>query len=298
MSPVALALLPDFLLLIGGAFLRRMLPPAAWQAIDRLNFNVLFPALIFLSALRARPAFDDLVVMGPGIWTGMLVACTLAWLVRGFGPARYLDFAGMWQTAWRFNTAFAVVAATALPAEHRGLMFVAIGLGVPFANVLAVAALSRGQGDRWRKTVLQVATNPFLVASLAGILLSLLDLRLPEPLAGAAMRLAEAAVPLALLSVGAAVQWGAMMRMDRFEVALNAIKLVVTPMMVWVVATGLGLGHGPTIVLTIFSALPTAAAAHVLASVYGADRERVATLITQSTVIGCVTLPIWLLILI
>jgi malonate transporter and related proteins len=51
-------------------------------------------------------------------------------------------------------------------------------------------------------------------------------------------------------------------------------------------------------VLTIFAALPTASAAHVLASAYGADRENVATLIAQSTLLGCLTLPFWLMVLV
>ena len=50
-------------------------------------------------------------------------------------------------------------------------------------------------------------------------------------------------------------------------------------------------------VLVIFAALPSAAAAHVLASVFGADREAVATLIAQTMFIGCFTLPVWLMVL-
>ena len=41
-------------------------------------------------------------------------------------------------------------------------------------------------------------------------------------------------------------------------------------------------------------ALPSASAAHVLASVFGADREAAATVIAQTTFLGVVTLPLWL----
>lgn len=298
MPPVILALLPDFLLLVGGGLLRRTLPVGGWQALDKLNFQLLFPALIFTSALRSPPAAADLAVMGPGIWVGMLFACGLARLARRLGPDKDIDFAGMWQTAWRFNTAIAVVAAQALPPEHRGLMSIAIGLAVPVANLLAVSALSRGHGAGWAATCRQILLNPFLLASVAGVLLSVWQIPLPEILMQAISRLAQAAVPVALLSIGASVNWRAMARMDRFEAILNAIKLVILPGATLLGARMLGVGPGPSMVLTLFAALPTASAAHVLASVYGADRERVARLIAQSTLLGCVTLPLWLLLLV
>jgi predicted permease len=82
-----LSLLPDLLLLITGGALRRTVPAAGWQGIDKLNFHLLFPALIFVSALRSPPSSADLLVMGPGVSAGMLFACGLAWLLRGLGPA-------------------------------------------------------------------------------------------------------------------------------------------------------------------------------------------------------------------
>ena len=74
----------------------------------------------------------------------------------------------------------------------------------------------------------------------------------------------QAAVPVALLSIGASVDWRAIARMDRFEAALNAIKLIVLPGATLLGATVLAVGPGPRMVLTLFAALPTASAAHVL----------------------------------
>ncbi len=44
----------------------------------------------------------------------------------------------------------------------------------------------------------------------------------------------------------------------------------------------------------LFAALPTASAAHVLAAGFGANRELVATLIAQSTLLSAATLPVWI----
>lgn len=288
------ALLPDFLLLLSGTALRRVLPSGGWQSLDTLNFYLLFPALIFISALGAPPAGRDLIILAPGIWGIMLFACLLGWLVRAWGPVRFLDFAALWQTAWRFNTALAMVMVQALPVEYRALMSIAIGLAVPVANILAVAALSRGQGMGLAKTIRLVVSNPFLLASLAGLCCSVLELSLPDTLLLALEKLAKAAIPLALLSIGAAMQWQALWRLGRFEAALNCIKLVLMPALMLAVCYVLAVPTGPAMVLILFAALPTASAAHVLASVYGANRQPVATVIAQSTLLGCLTLPLWL----
>lgn len=298
MSPILVALVPDILLLMTGGFLRRKIAREVWQSVDSLNFLVLFPALIFVSAVRQPPSLADLSIMGLGVWLGMLFAGALGWGVRRLGPDRFVDFAGMWQTTWRFNTAIAIVAAQVLPEQARGLMSVAIGLAVPFANILAISALAHEKGGSRGQLVKQVLRNPFLLASLGGVAFSLIPDMLPGALLAALGKLASAAVPLALLSIGASVNWLALVRMDRFEACLNLIKLVLLPGATWMVTGLIGLAPGPAMVLTIFAALPTASAAHVLAAVYGADRARVATLIAQSTLLGCISLPIWLLMIV
>lgn len=295
MSAILTALFPDFLLLVIGGALGRKLPLSIWEAIDKLNFLVLFPALIFVSALRSPPSLLELSIMGIGVWAGMLFACALAWFVRSWGPQRFLDFAGMWQTAWRFNSAIAIVAVQALPDQYEGLMSIAIGLAVPWANLMAISALAREQGPSWSQLIAQIIRNPFLIASVAGVVLSLLRVALPDALMLALAKLASAAVPLALLSIGAAMNWKALIYMTRFQAALNVIKLFILPAVTWLVADIFGIATGPKMVLTLFAALPTASAAHVLASVYGADREQVATVIAQSTFLGCLTLPVWII---
>ncbi|MGI3170933.1 AEC family transporter [Pseudooceanicola sp. C21-150M6] len=297
MSAILLSLLPDFVLIALGAALRRSIPQAGWLAIDKLNYFVLFPALIFLAALGRRPDWADLLLIGPGVWAIMGLGLALAWLVRPLGPARFLDFAGMWQCAWRFNTALGFVAIQGFPPEYRGLLSIAVGLAIPVANILAVAGLSRGNAMSLRHTMTQIALNPFLLASLAGLALSVADLRPPEIVLAPIDRLSQATLPIAMLSIGGALHWEALRRVDPFKMALLAIKLIALPLTVYAVTTLAGVSHDRATVLMVFAALPTASAAHVLASVFGANREEVAVLIAQMTFLGCLTLPLWLILM-
>lgn len=216
MTVVLVALLPAIFLILAGLVFRDRLSVEAWRGIDRLNYEFLFPALLF-SATAARPiALEDATVIGLGAWLILTLGLALGWLLRPFGPARFLDFAGGWQTAWRTNTALAFVAVGAYP-EYVSLMSVAVGFGVPLANVYAVAALSRGSGVGGAAILRQVALNPLFLASVAGIAVGLLSVHIPDALMGCLEVAAGAAVPIALMAIGATMRWQAVLRLDVFS---------------------------------------------------------------------------------
>ncbi len=136
--------------------------------------------------------------------------------------------------------------------------------------------------------------KPFLLASLGGVVVGVSGIVIPAPVLAPLEMLAAAAIPIALISVGATMNWGALARLDRFSAHICATKLLVMPAVALGVALVLGLGPALAVVLVIWAALPTASAAHVLASGFGADRELAATLVAQTTLLGAVSLPVWI----
>ena len=106
---------------------------------------------------------------------------------------------------------------------------------------------------------------------------------------------AAAAIPIALISIGATMNWGALARMDRFGTYISLSRLVLVPGGTFLACLLVGSPDGLAPVLILFAALPTASAAHVLASGFGADRKLVATLIAQTTLLSAATLPLWIL---
>ncbi|UWQ51627.1 AEC family transporter [Leisingera caerulea] len=292
-----MGLTPSFLMVGLGGVVRNRLAPQAWQGLDKLNFEVLFPALLFFAASGRPIAVADLGRIGPAVWGILALALGLGLLARRFGPETFLDFAGAWQTAWRFNTAIAFVALPSVGKELTGQMAVAIGMAVPVANVLAVSALSRGGSLSLRQTALKVALNPFLLASVAGVAVGLSGYKIPAPVLAPAEMLAHAAIPIALLSIGATMNWRALARLDLFNGYLCLVRLVLVPAATLAACLLLRTDPGFAAVLVLFAALPTASAAHVLASAFGADRTLAATLIAQSTLLSAVSLPLWILVI-
>ena len=293
-STIGLALAPDVVIIALGMVFGRFLETNLWVALDKLSFFIFFPALMF-SAAAARPiGIGDIASVGMAVWILMGLGLGLAWPLRKLGPSSFLDFAGVWQTAWRFNAGLAFVVAQALPQEAAALMAVAVGLAVPLANVLAVGALARGAGLNVGSVVKAVLANPFFLASSAGLLVGATGHAPPETAAVTLDRLANVAIPAALLSIGASLNLSVLWGLSAFTGGFHLIKLVCLPLCALGLAKIIDLSVIQTSVVVLFAALPTAAAAQTLAARFGADRRGPAAIIAQSTVLACMTLPVWI----
>jgi hypothetical protein len=74
---------------------------------------------------------------------------------------------------------------------------------------------------------------------------------------------------------------------------LLVVKLLVKPLAAWAIGTGLGLSGLALQVLVLFAALPTESSAYILAMRMGGDGHSVAWLISASTLVSMLTLPLW-----
>ena len=293
---VLLALLPDFAVIGLGAAIARLLPAEGWRALDRLSYFVLYPALLFAAAASRPIAPGALLALGAlgcaVVTAGFLAALAIARL----GPPVAVERAGALQNAWRFNTALGFVAVGALPPAATAALAILVGLAIPLANLFAVALLARGRSLAPGRLAREIALNPFLLASLAGVAVGLGGGHLPALPTAFVGRLADAALPIVLLALGAALAGARLWPPTRFALALHAIRLVALPAAVWSVATLLGARGTVPATLLVFAALPTATAAHVLAARYGAAPAAIAPLVMQSSLLGLLTLPPWCLV--
>jgi len=291
----ALTLLPDFALILLGYALRRgmALGDHFWTGLERLVYFVLFPALLFSAITKTPLSFDAVPLIGTGA-AAMAGAMLLALAARPFVRLTPISFASQFQCAFRYNTYIGLAVAAKL---HGAAGIAAMGLlaggMVPFANIAAVWMLAR-HGET--TVVRELAKNPLFLATLAALAWNLAGLGMPAPLGQFLGRLAEAAIALGLLAVGAALRLrGALGPQGRGAAAwLLAVKLIAMPLIALAVARSISLAGIHFDIAIMFAALPTASSAYILAQRMGDDGARVAWLISASTLLGMVTLPFWL----
>jgi predicted permease len=291
----ALALLPDFLLILLGQALRRWLHLGDhfWTGLEKLIYFVLFPALLFNALARANLAWSTAApLVGTGI-LAMLGGMLLGGVARWAFPMTPVSFASQFQCAFRFNTYIGLAVAAKLHGE-AGIAAMGLITGglVPLANFGAVGMLARHGGvSVWR----ELARNPLVLATLAGLVWNGLGWGLPAPVAQFLARLAEAAIALGLLAVGAALRLaGAPGGGYGAASWFLLVKLVGMPVIVLAVAGPIGLAGIYFDIALAWAALPTASSAYILAQRMGGDGRSVAWLISAGTLAAMVTLPLWL----
>lgn len=293
MTTLLYSLWPLFALILGGLALRRWDFPgeAFWPAAERLNYFILFPALLFSSLATApldNPALPRLalaVLLGLG---GAWLALLLVRRLRGWPAARFGAFS---QGILRFNTYLGLAVIGSLHGQP-GLVLAALllALMVPAVNVLSVWSLTAERGVSVRSLLLPIVKNPLILACLAGILVNLAGVGLPGGSDRLLGLLAAASLPLGLLCVGAALR---PQELAGEKVALFCncgLRLLGMPLLALAVARLLQLPALESTVLVLFFALPTAPTAYVLTRQLGGDGQLMAGLITLQTLLSGLSL--------
>ena len=293
----ALLLVPDFLLILCGFVLCRWtgLGRSVWDGVERLVYYLLFPVLLFNSILKSplQPgATLNLAAAGVAVVASGVL---LAYGLRLFPAVDARLHASGAQTAFRFNSFIALALAERL-AGPQGLAWVAllIALCVPLCNVAAVWPLARHGGHGYLR---EIVRNPLILSTVAGLIANLAGLHFPDAVAAALQRIGLAALPLGLMAVGAGLKLGGLKASPGLAAALLGIRHVLLPMLALALCFWLALPALQSEVLVAFAALSTAPSAYVLAVRMGGNGAFVAGLVTVSTLLCALSVPLWLAVL-
>jgi predicted permease len=298
---VLAALVPIFAMIAMGFAMRRYGPygDGFWLPAERLNYFVLFPALLVTAVARAEIAEIELWPMAAALAGAVLAAAGGLYAARGrlgmTGPA----FAALFQGAIRPNTYVALAGAAALY-DSAGLTLAAVAIAVviPLVNVLGVAVLwAHGAGAALpgRDAALQILRNPIILACALGIALNLSGILLPGAAEEFLRLLGRAALPLGLLCVGAGLDLTALRAAGLATAASSALKLLILPGLTAVSCWALGVHGATAAVAVLFNGSPASAASYILTRQLGGDHRLMAGIITVQTLAAALTLPLLML---
>ena len=288
-------LIPDFSLILCGFLVCRYtaLNRTVWAEVEKLVYFLLFPVLLFYSMVKSPldlGAASALVVAGVLLClVGIALSYSLPHLPLLGRYVEQREHAASAQVAFRVNTFIALALSDRLLGA-QGLLLIAvlIGVCVPVLNAGAVWPMTRHS----RRGLLgELARNPLVLGTVTGLAANGLGFSLPQWLEPAVARTGGASLALGLMAAGAGLQLGVMSRGKVLAVALLSIRHVFLPITAWALGHALALPPAQSTVLLIFSAMPTAASAYVLAARMGYDGSYVAGLVTLSTLLGMASVP-------
>ncbi|MEW5421871.1 AEC family transporter [Amorphus sp. 3PC139-8] len=280
-----------------GRIIRLPADGLAW-----LNFFVIYLALpaLFFQLLSETP-IEQL-----GSW-GFIVSTTLVTLAMfalafGVGVARtggdlrvatIQGIVGSYSNVGYLGPGLTLAALGPAATVPTALIF-CFDSALLFVIVSVLMAVAGREGEGAGRTAFvilkRIFTHPFILATIAGIAAAAIDFEPPQALDRLLTMLRGAAAPCALFAIGVTVSSRSIRRVPSELPALLAIKLVLHPIIIFVVLSWVG-GIDPLWIATavLMAGLPPATNCFVLASQYQVYVERASSAVLIGTVVSVVT---------
>lgn len=240
----------------------RVIDARSQRALAEIAFFVASPALMVV-------VISDVRVGG--------AAANLAASAASLG-ASFLVYAAVARWRWRQTAGPVVIGALTASYVNAGNLGIAIAayvvgditVVVPTLLVqmlvvqpLALVVLDRqaGRGDGTAFLLRRLFTNPLTIAALVGVLLAVTGWDIPTLVASPLDLIAGAAIPLMLLSYGAALRLSPPVGRaghNREVLTATVLKLIFMPTVAWLVGSALGLEGVVLLGVVMTAALPTA----------------------------------------
>ncbi len=144
------------------------------------------------------------------------------------------------------------------------------------------------------KLILGVLTNPNIVAVVLGVIVFLTGFQVPGFVKDAVQYTGNATTALSIICVGYMLSNAKFLQLiKKWKLMLTAlIQLIIGPLATWALLVVLQFPQEVVVVCTLIQALPTATSLGLFASKYGGDETEASELVTISTLLSIVTMPI------
>ncbi len=265
------------------------LPPVFYQLISKTPIEQLLnPAFVFGSLYSSFTAFALACAAAFFILKGRIRDAVVAGGIGGYGNVGYMGP----------GLALAVLGPMAAPPMALIFTFDCI---LFFAIIPLLLAIHEGQTNLKSTLVTifkRIFYNPFIIATILGVLAASFQFKVPGAVDRTLSFLMGAAAPSALFALGVTVAMRPVGRLPAEITVALAIKLLLHPIIVYVMLSILGNFDRVWVYTAILmAALPPALSVFVMATQYQTYVERASTAVLFGTVFSVPTLLTWLYLL-
>ncbi len=295
---------PLFGLVLCGYLIARL---PGWRVswsngITKAIYAIALPALLFhmMSTRKDLPAVD------PRLLIAFFGGCFVVFAIGKWLAARAFAMDGVSQSVFALGGIFSnnvmlglplarlTLGEAALPSVALVLLFNALTLWTLVSISVEWARHGSPSLRGIGKTAAGVITNPLVAAILSGSLVSAAGWTLSAPIASVLDRLGSLAAPGALLALGLGLSQYGIDRRWTQTIAICALKLIVLPLVVWLIAWLL---HLPTLelkVVVLLSSVAVGINVYVMSVQFERLQKTIASSLLFSTALASVTTPLLL----
>jgi malate permease and related proteins len=269
---------------VGWLYGRLVRPDISW--VNRMNMEVFVPALVLSSLSRRDFSLRENQALILGSLVVVLASGVLAWPVARLlrvSPRTFVP-------PMMFNNSGNMGLPLALLAFGEGRLPAAVAMFVT-SNLLQFTVgtyLVRRDAHH-----LHLLRSPIVLATAAGVALSLLGWSLPGAAGTAVEMLGQVCLPLMLFSLGVRMV-GVTMRDWPVGLAGAVVRPVLGLAIALPLGRLLGLGPVPSAMLILFASLPPAVLNYLLADRYEQEPQKVASIVLVGNLASVIFVPIGL----
>lgn len=271
--------LPLLLLMSTGWFCRRigLLTDSLVKGINQLVFMVFLPVNLCYSVMNTPYETEITGLAFFLIGGGLIIQFLLLFLIIPRIEKDGRKIGVMIQAMGRANYAFFGIPLVAMlfPGQDTSLAALLVTVTVPIYNLMSVVALSLwGEGKiKPGKIVLNILKNPLIISSLLGYALWLLRFQPPEFLNHTLNDLSKVATPLALFTLGGAIQFASAKAHVKQLMIVVPFKLFISPLIFMAICVASGMRGVALACAFIAFGAPTAVSSYPMAQQMGGDGE-------------------------
>ncbi len=291
-----------FLLLATGKLARKtnLLTSESTDRLNALVFKIFLPVSIFKNVYNSSVSdvFDKKLIAF-GIISVTLCFLLLILLTSGCKnrKSRGVLIQGIYRS--NFLIFGLPVAESFYPdGSLSGKASVLIAIIVPLFNGLAVIALEMFKENKQSgmKTFLNILKNPLIIGSVLGFVALFLKeagFLLPDAVYKTVSDLSAAATPLALIALGASLDFSKIKGESKYLIWGLLGKLVLSPAVFIGAAVLLGFRDRELAIILSMFASPASVSSYTMAQQMGADDDLAAELVVIGTAVSLITVFLW-----
>ena len=294
MTSIFSAVVPVMLIILVGLLAGCTLPIQI-QTLSQLTLYILYPALIFDSFYQTNISVES----ATGLVIGFILTSCLVY-VSVLLISKFTNLSLSTKTAFMATVLFPNNGNMGLPIVTFALGSAGLKIAILYMICSSILMFCIGPILLQGKTIIygfrRALELPLAWSILIGIFWRASSLSIPPQLSTSIQKLGEAAIPIALLLLGiqlAKTHW----QFGTQELMSVVMRLLLAPLIAYIVGTNLHLNNLNLQVLVIQSAMPTAVSSLVLIKEFDGDSNFVARTIIMSTSMSFLTIAliIWLL---
>lgn len=294
------AVLPMFILMAVGVAVKekKLMEPPEIKKMNHMVFVVFFPAMMFHS-LYGKDLAEALNGKLLAFGVASVLVIYVASMAAAFAATKNSKSRGaMIQGLYRSN--FVImglpIAANLLGRDNLGVTAMMVAVIVPMYNVMAVITLEvfRGGKPSFRETVKKVVTNPLILGAAAGLITVVFRMKLPEVLEEVVSDMAAVTTPLALIILGASIDFKEMGSSGKNLFVCVLGRLVVIPAIGLWAAAFCGFRGIEFVTLLAMFASPAAVSSFTMAQSMESDVQLAGGIVIFTTAFASFTMFLWI----